>query len=150
MNDASSVLLLARTALSLALILAMIWGASRLVRRRGRVAAADPTAIGVVARRSVGRRSNLLVVEVAGRTLLVGACDASVQLVADLTKRPATDPDDETTDGSTPTRESSVEIIELPVDALDGLDHLDLTSRRGPVAELPLIASLRARTVRRT
>lgn len=86
MTDSSTLMLLLRMGFSLLLILAMIGGVARVVKRRGRVGggAGDPTTIDVVARRSVGRRSNLLVVRISGRELLVGTSDTTVQLVADL------------------------------------------------------------------
>jgi len=79
-------MLMARMGLSLAIVLGLIWGASRVLRRRGRTLGRSATDVEVVARRSTGRRSNLLVVRIGGRTLLVGATDNQVSLVADVTE----------------------------------------------------------------
>jgi len=85
MSDSSTAMLMVRMGVSLAIILGMIWMAARFVRRRGRLLSRSSTEVEVVARRSTGRRSNLLVVRVGGRTLLVGATDNQVSLVADVT-----------------------------------------------------------------
>lgn len=86
MSSASTAMLMARMGLSLAIVLGLIWGASRVLRRRGRTLGRSATDVEVVARRSTGRRSNLLVVRIGGRTLLVGATDNQVSLVADVTE----------------------------------------------------------------
>jgi flagellar protein FliO/FliZ len=85
-TSASTAMLMARMGLSLAIVLGLIWGASRVLRRRGRTLGRSATDVEVVARRSTGRRSNLLVVRIGGRTLLVGATDNQVSLVADVTE----------------------------------------------------------------
>jgi len=63
----------------------MIWLAARVLRRKGKLSGALNTDLELVSRRSMGRRSNLVVVQVGGRTLLVGSTDTQVNLVADLT-----------------------------------------------------------------
>ncbi len=85
MSGGSTALLFGRMGVSLAIILGMIWLAAKVVRRKGVVRTGDTTSLEVVGRRSVGRRSNLLVVKAGERTLLVGCTDAQVSLVADLT-----------------------------------------------------------------
>jgi len=89
MNSSSTLVLMLRMGVSLAIILGLIWAASRFVRRRGSILGKSSTDVEVVAKRSTGRRSSLLVVKVAGRTLLVGATDTQVSLVADVTDLPA-------------------------------------------------------------
>jgi flagellar biosynthetic protein FliO len=85
MSGGSTALLFLRMGLSLGIILAMIWGAARVVRRKGIAKVADGTSLQVVGRRSVGRRSSLVVVNAGERTLLLGCTDTQVSLVADLT-----------------------------------------------------------------
>jgi len=85
MNGASTFLLFVRVGFSLAIVLGLIWLAARVAKRRGKIAARQ-TDIGIelVARRQVGRRASLVVVESAGRRFLVGVTDSRVDLVADL------------------------------------------------------------------
>lgn len=85
MSSGSTILLFGRMGISLAIILGMIWLAAKVVRRKGPVRATGTMQLEVLGRRSIGRRSNLLVVRAGERTLLVGATDAQVGLVADLT-----------------------------------------------------------------
>ncbi len=85
MSDTSTTMLFLRMGFSLAVILGLIWLAARLLRRSGKKAGTSSAALDVVARRSMGRRSSLLVIDVSGRRLLVGATDTQISLVADLT-----------------------------------------------------------------
>ena len=85
MSDVSTFLLFVRVGFSLAIVLGLIWFAARVAKRRGAIAAKQSdTTIEVVARRSVGRRGSLVVVESSGRRLLVGVTDNHIDLVADL------------------------------------------------------------------
>lgn len=85
MTSASTFLLFLRVGFSLAVVLGLIWAAARFAKRNGRLASRGSDAhLDVVAKRQVGRRGNLLVVEAAGRTLLVGVTDSAISLVADL------------------------------------------------------------------
>lgn len=86
MSGASTFLLFLRVGFSLAVVLAMIWGVARFAKRRGRLPSRGADAhLDVVARRQLGRRGSLVVVETAGRSLLVGITDQAISLVADLT-----------------------------------------------------------------
>lgn len=154
MTDTSTAMALARTFFSLAVVLALIWGASRAVRRRGRALPGDPTALEVVARRGVGRRSHLLVVEVSGRRLLVGASDASLSLLADLTT--AADRDPGPTDDIDTVIPNHAEPPSSRLDPVDlttvvelPLESLDLSSHVHAPTDGSLLGSLRALTVRR-
>jgi flagellar biosynthetic protein FliO len=91
MNGASDVLLFIRVGFSLSIVLGLIWLAARVAKRRGKIATrqSETTNIDVVARRQVGRRSSLVVVESAGRRLLVGVTDNQIALVADLSSTDA-------------------------------------------------------------
>lgn len=154
MTDSSTLLLLVRMGFSLLLILGMIAGTSRLMRRRGRVTGsrrADNTSIDVIARRSVGRRSNLLVIRIAERELLVGTSDTTVSLVADLTAVPSPAP--APTSDATP-EPAAVPLIELAefVD-LSTLDTstLDTSAPDTTGAAAPgLLGAIRDLTVRRS
>jgi flagellar biogenesis protein FliO len=77
-----SVLLGLRVALSLALVLVILWFIARRVNQGG--AATRRVPITVLGRQSLGRRSGLAVVEVAGRTLVVGVSETGVQLLTEL------------------------------------------------------------------
>ncbi|MFD1505496.1 FliO/MopB family protein [Georgenia yuyongxinii] len=77
-----SVLLGLRVALSLALVLVILWFIARKVNQGG--AATRRVPITVLGRQSLGRRSGLAVVEVAGRTLVVGVSETGVQLLTEL------------------------------------------------------------------
>ena len=151
MTDSSTLMLLLRMGFSLLLILAMIAGTARLLRRRGRVGGGpgDPTTIDVIARRSVGRRSNLLVIRIGERELLVGTSDTSVRLVADLNAPvPVAEPTsaETTTDITTPT-----EVFVLPDISELGV-NLDASHPNGAMAEgTPrLLGAIRDLTVRRS
>jgi len=86
MSGASTFLLFLRVGFSLGIVLAMIWGVARYAKRRGTLSTRGSEAhLDVVARRQLGRRGTLVVVESRGRTLLVGVTDSSIGLVADLT-----------------------------------------------------------------
>jgi len=91
MSDTSTTMLFLRMGFSLAVILGLIWLAARLVRRTGKKVGTSSAALEVIARRSMGRRSSLIVIDVSGRRLLVGATDAQISLVADLTGDMASD-----------------------------------------------------------
>lgn len=86
MSGASTFLMFLRVSVSLAIVLAMIWGAARIVKKRAKVTRRDgTTTLDIVARRPVGRRSSLIVVDAGDLTLLIGVTDQNVALIADLT-----------------------------------------------------------------
>ena len=84
MSDSSTLMLFVRMGVSLAVILGLIWIAARVVKRSGTTKVGSTTSLDVVGRRSVGRRSSLLVVDVGDRRYLIGATDTNVSLIADL------------------------------------------------------------------
>jgi flagellar protein FliO/FliZ len=86
-----SLLLVLRVALSLALVLLLLWFLAR--RLGGRAGPSRAVPIDVVGRRALARRSGVAVVEVAGRLLLLGVSDGGVRLVADLGQPPRAAPD---------------------------------------------------------
>jgi len=153
MNSSSTLVLMLRMSVSLAIILGLIWAASRFVRRRGSVLGKSSTEVEVVAKRSTGRRSNLLVVKVAGRTLLVGATDTHVSLVADVTDLPA-----EQLEPAGPPSLVLPSLVSGPASgpvALDGGRSVDLRQPKRSVGGArgtasPLLDSIRDLTVRRT
>ncbi len=152
MTSASTFLLFLRVGFSLAVVLGLIWAAARFAKRNGRLASRGSDAhLDVVAKRQVGRRGNLLVVEAAGRTLLVGVTDSAISLVADLSDprliaAQATDTDTDTNRG-----------LDVRADA-DGLDEplggasrvvvADIRAATTPKRE-SLVDALRDMTVRR-
>ncbi|MCC6226558.1 MAG: FliO/MopB family protein [Microthrixaceae bacterium] len=106
MSGASTFLLFLRVGFSLGVVLAMIWGVARYAKRRGTIPTRGSEAhLDVMARRQLGRRGSLVVVEARGRILLVGVTDASIGLVADLTACPDAVEVGESTDSSVPTEE---------------------------------------------
>jgi flagellar biosynthetic protein FliO len=138
--------------ISLGIILGMIWMAAKFVRRRGVPGAGDSTALEVVGRRSVGRRSNLIVVKAGERTLLVGCTENQVSLVADLT--PGADPVQAAaaTPGIVLSEQAGDEADRIELSLLDRAEPGARSAR--PVAGAPasratLIDSIRDLTVRR-
>ena len=167
MSGGNTVLLFGRMGVSLAIILGMIWLAAKVVRRKGVVRTGDTTSLEVVGRRSVGRRSNLLVVKAGERTLLVGCTDAQVSLVADLTPGAAhgvtaggavdvTAVDAVSRDASTPAV-ADEQVVDLarpartPSSALPRLPRPGLGREAGTAGErVNVLDSIRDLTVRRT
>ena len=154
MSDASAPLLFLRVGVSLSLVLGMVWVAARVVRSRTRgVAKKDHSTIDVRARRSVGRRSNILMVEVAGRSLLVGVTEQHVALLADLSGAAPSG-----TGTATDAVDRPITVSERPVTATDLDDPtFDLTGaeallspRATEKSPTNVLASLRELTVRRT
>jgi flagellar biosynthetic protein FliO len=147
MNESSTAMLMVRMGLSLAIILGLIWGAARVVRRRGGAHGRSTTDVEVVARRSTGRRSNLLVVRIAGRTLLVGATENQVNLVADVTE--SFDPDVAMTVEPylepRPESETAASVGQAPVD----LRQPPVPVEAAGVRRAPLLDTIRDFTVRR-
>lgn len=84
---ADSLLLGLRVALSLAVVLAVLWFVARQLN--GRTAATRRVPITVVGRQNLSRRAGMAVVEVGGRTLVLGVSDAGVQLLTELDDDPA-------------------------------------------------------------
>ena len=77
-----TLVLTVRVAVSLALVLGLLWFLSR--RLGGAGSAPRRLPITVLGRQSLGRRSGVAVVDVAGRTLVLGISDASVRLLTEL------------------------------------------------------------------
>jgi flagellar protein FliO/FliZ len=132
---------LLRVGLSLAVITAMVWLAGRVAFRRGAV---RPTgvAMSVLARRSLGRRASLVVVEAAGRHLLVGVTEQHISLVAELD--PVTVAETEVVEGAIGERQSAATPTETP--------SVDLRRDTGEPVDLRsggIVATLRELTVRR-
>jgi flagellar protein FliO/FliZ len=132
---------LLRVGLSLAVIAAMVWLAGRVALRRGAV---RPTgvAISVLARRSLGRRASLVVVEAAGRHLLVGVTEQHLSLVAELD--PASLTETEGVEAAVGERQSRATPDETP--------SVDLRRDTGGTVDLRsggIVATLRELTVRR-
>ena len=96
----SETLLLAlRVGVSLLLVLALLWFLSRRLGA-GR-AASRRLPITVLGRQNLGRRSGVAVVDVAGRTLVLGVSDTEVRLITELPSGPFTLVDDGDDDGDT-------------------------------------------------
>lgn len=78
--------LVARLAVSLAVVFGLMVLAGRLVRRRGLApgSAGRPSSrIEVLARQGLGRSSSVQLVRVGGRTLVLGVTDAAVSVLAE-------------------------------------------------------------------
>ncbi len=82
--DTSTAVLVLRVALSLACVLGLLWWLGRRAGRSPALRRARPTAIGVVARQSLGGRTSVALVEVAGRTLLLGVSEHGVSLLTEV------------------------------------------------------------------
>lgn len=75
-----TVFLALRVALSLAAVLALLWLLQRRLGKRGGKRAAAGS-ITVVGRQSVGRRANVIMVDVDGTRLLLGVTDQTVSVL---------------------------------------------------------------------
>ena len=103
------VALLARLAISLAVVFGLMMLAARLLRRRGLSPAANKATsrIEVLARQGLGRSSSVQLVRVGGRTLVLGVTDAAVSVLAEadpllLEAELALTPSTDTTESETP------------------------------------------------
>ncbi len=87
-------LLILKLALSLGLVVGLILMLQKAARKWGRAlgAGSGPEAIRLLTQRSVGPRLSLAVIEVRGRTLLVGISPQGIQKVADLDAPATPDP----------------------------------------------------------
>jgi flagellar protein FliO/FliZ len=90
-NDVSLVEVMARLVAAFALIIGMLGGAVYVFRRRGVLralpgAAAPQRRMRVVERQTLSRSSSVALVRVGSRSYLIGATDASVALLADLSE----------------------------------------------------------------
>ena len=85
MEDLSVVTMLGRLLVSLAVVLALMAVAARFARRRGLGSSgtSPSTRIEVLARQGLGRSSSVQLVRVAGRTLVLGVTDTSVQVLGE-------------------------------------------------------------------
>jgi len=84
-EDLSVVALLARLAVSMAVVLTLLGVAAKVLRKRGlgSTGGSPATRIEVLARQGLGRTSSVQLVRVAGRTLVLGVTDTSVQLLGE-------------------------------------------------------------------
>lgn len=73
-------LLSLRVALSLGVVLCLLWFLHRRLTNRG--ARAPQHAVSIIARHQIGRRSSLVVVDVSGTRLVLGVTDSSVSVLA--------------------------------------------------------------------
>lgn len=71
-----------RVALSLAVVLAVLWFIARQLNGKG--AATRRVPITVLGRQNLNRRASMTVVEVGGRTLVLGVTEAGVRLLTEL------------------------------------------------------------------
>ncbi len=86
MEDISVVALLSRLALSMAVVLSLLFVAARVVRRRGLSsgrAGAVTGRIEVLARQGLGRASSVQLVRVGGKTLVLGVTESSVSVLTE-------------------------------------------------------------------
>ena len=85
MEDVSIVSLLGRLVLSLAVVLGLMALAARALRKRGLGSRGSTPGcrIEVLARQAVGRTSSVQLVRVAGRTLVLGVSEQSVQVLGE-------------------------------------------------------------------
>ena len=85
MEDLSVVGMLGRLVVALVVVFALMALAARVARRRGFGSASSTasTRIEVLARQGLGRTSSVQLVRVAGRTLVLGVTDSSVQVLAE-------------------------------------------------------------------
>ncbi len=73
-----------RVALSLACVLGLIWFAGRRLQGSGAVRKQRTVPLTVLGRQSLGKGAGLVLVEVAGRVLLLGVGDQGVRLLTEV------------------------------------------------------------------
>lgn len=137
--DSSSIVLLLRVLLSLAVVLGLMWFLGRRLAGGRAVARARATTISVVAKQSLGGRSGVAVVEVAGRRLLLGTGEHGVSLLTELD--PAPEPEPEPTDRTEidpAALERLLEPAPLTPTSDDGASSA-LTSLSTPAARMPAV-----------
>ena len=85
MEDLSVAALLGRLVVALVVVFALMALAARAARRRGLgpTSGAPSTRIEVLARQGLGRTSSVQLVRVAGRTLVLGVTESSVQVLGE-------------------------------------------------------------------
>ncbi len=74
-----------RVALSLACVLGLIWFAGRRLQGSGTVRKQRTVPLTVLGRQSLGKGAGIVLVEVAGRVLLLGVADQGVRLLTEVT-----------------------------------------------------------------
>ena len=79
--------LILRLVLSLALVLGLIWGLARLKKR---VSPTNAGTIQVLSKIPVSRKGSLLLVEVGGKKLMIGATDNNISLISEIDIAPDT------------------------------------------------------------
>src|SRR5919109_3870180 len=89
--------MLGRLLLALAVVFGLMWVAARGLRRfsgPGRAIRADAIRVDVLARRGLGKRASVTVVQIGGQGLVLGVTDQTVRLLGsiDLPEQPATSP----------------------------------------------------------
>ena len=85
MEDASTAAMLGRLLVSLVVVFGLMALAARVLRRRGLTSGGSSatTRIEVLARQGLGRTSSVQLVRVAGRTLVLGVTEQSVQVLGE-------------------------------------------------------------------
>jgi flagellar biogenesis protein FliO len=87
-NDVSLVEVMARLVAAFALIIGMLGGGLYVFRRRGMIrvpgSAAPQKRMRVMERQSIARSSSIALVRVGDRSYLIGATEASISLLADV------------------------------------------------------------------
>ena len=79
--------LILRLVLSLALVLGLIWGLARIKKR---VSPTNAGTIQVLSKIPVSRKGSLLLVEVGGKKLMIGATDNNISLISEIDIAPDT------------------------------------------------------------
>lgn len=83
-----TVWLVARVIVSLAIVLGLIWALARVKKR---VSPKGAGALQILSKTPVSKRGSLLLVEVAGRTLLIGSTDTAISLLTEVRLDETTD-----------------------------------------------------------
>lgn len=111
--------LVARVVVSLGVVLALIWALARVKKR---VSPKGASALQVLSKTPVSKRGSLLLVQIGGRTLLLGSSDTNISLLTEV---------DLGEDSDGPRQER------IPVD----MDALIDEWRTDAMAEVPALAS---------
>jgi flagellar biogenesis protein FliO len=87
MNDASTFELFARLALSLGVVIGLMWAVSHVLRRRGIGPAPKKSSANVkvelLARKPLGRQNSIAIIRAAGQSMVIGITENQITKLAD-------------------------------------------------------------------
>jgi flagellar protein FliO/FliZ len=86
--QANGIVLVLRTFLALAAVIALVWGSLWLLKRFTGGRKGDSGAIRIAGTAHLGAKQRIVLIDVEGRRMVLGVADPSITLLADLGKTP--------------------------------------------------------------